>query len=303
MEVFRVIEPGFLTTVQDMGRSGFRLDGISEGGAFDKFALWTVNKTLGNKPNTPALEITLLGPKLVTLNNTTIAISVADFGAKVNDKYVKLYTPINIEKGDIISFEGRKWGCRTYLAVKGGIFCDRIFKSFSTDVRIGFGGMKLTSGQIIKSANLKKKKTKLSYLPFINYHEIEKIYNLNEIGVIEGPDFEFFNDESYKIFYNSEYEVTRQLDRSGIRLIGSPIKRKQEEMLSRPTSCGNIQITPDGQPIILGVECQTIGGYPRIASVISADIPKLAQLVPTNKIRFKKTDVYTATAKLKSMFF
>ncbi|MFN7181441.1 MAG: biotin-dependent carboxyltransferase family protein [Planctomycetota bacterium] len=299
MEIFKVIESGLLTTVQDEGRARFRLDGISEGGAFDKFALAMANKCVGNEFNTPSLEITLVGPKLVLLNDAVIALTGANLGARVNNKFIGMYKPITVKKGDIISFGRRKWGCRTYLAVTGGILCEKVFGSFSTDSRIGLGGMKLLAGQIIEGGNFISSETKtFEYSKRV----VKSIYNnLEEIEVIEGPDLEFFDEESYRIFYSSIYEVTMYLDRSGIRLIGQPIKRKNEEMLSRPTTIGNIQIMPDGQPIVLGADCQTIGGYPRIATVISADICKLAQLVPGDKIKFKPTNISAAVTKLKTI--
>lgn len=303
MEIFKVIEPGLLTSVQDLGRNGFMCEGVSEGGAFDKFSLMAVNLCIANEFWLPALEITLTGPILEVLNDTVIAIGGADLEAKVNGKSIEIFTPVQVHQGDIISFGRKKWGCRTYLAVSGGINAEYLFRSYSTDIRIGYGGLRLNKkGIIIKKMDgpnrLKSKIDKDKLLGLLGFANT-KIW---EIEVIEGPDFDFFDSTSYKSFYENEYEVTAQLDRSGIRLRGQSIIRKQREMLSRPVYCGNIQITTDGQPIILGVESQTIGGYPRIACVISADFSKLAQLFTGDKIRFKKTSIENALTKLHNIY-
>lgn len=302
MDIFRVIEPGLLTTVQDIGRYGFQLDGISVGGAFDKLSFMTANLCVGNEPYLPAFEITLIGPKLEVLNNTMIAVTGADLQLQINNKLVPSYIPIEVGKGDIISFGRRKSGCRSYLSVQGGISGDRVFQSYSTDTRIGYGGLKLVHNcQVIKQLKDSKIKKLYSYKTrcFNSSAMFDGAVDICEIEVIEGPDFEFFNQESYKSFYEGEYEVTRYLDRGGIRLQGPSIKRKGREMISRPVCCGNIQVTTDGYPIILGVESPTIGGYPRIASVISADLGKVAQLFTGDRIRFKKTTIENALNKLR----
>lgn len=308
MDIFRVVEPGLLTTLQDLGREGFRDEGISEGGAFDKFSLMAANLSVGNKYFLPALEITLVGPVLEVLNDTIVAVAGADFRAQINNRLVPSLTPIEVRCGDVISFGGRQWGCRTYLAVVGGLSGEKIFESYSTDVRIGYGGLKLIKrGQTIKQLKITEGKMPKRYGFDRNrlFSSVSWLHpnsgNIYEIEVIEGPDFDYFYEESYKSFYQNEYEVTRQLDRSGICLQGYPIPRKRTEMLSRPVCCGNIQVTTDGQPIILGVECQTIGGYPRIASVITADFGKLAQLFTGDKVRFRKTDIEKALNKLRLM--
>ncbi len=305
MDVLRVIEPGLFTTVQDMGRYGFRLHGISEGGAFDKLSFIYANLCVGNEPYLPAFEITLQGPRLEVLNDTILSITGANLQARVNNKVIPLYTPIEVRKGDILSFGKRKWGCRAYLAIQGGVSCDRVFESYSTDTRIGYGGLKLVQrGHVIKQ--LQDSKIKRLSERKINYYNKDFLFNnttdICEVEVIEGPDFEFFCEENYKSFYTGIYEVTSYLDRVGIRLKGPSIKRSGKEMLSRPVSCGNIQITPDGYPIILGVESQTVGGYPRIACVISADLGKIAQLFTGDKIRFKKTTAQSALNKLKLLY-
>jgi antagonist of KipI len=248
----------------------------------------------------------LTGPKLEILNDTIIAITGADLSPSLNDVAVPLYEPFKVKKGDILSFGSRKWGCRSYLAIKGGIACEKIMGSYSTDVRIGFGGFKLQKNQLIKSANFDSLKPKIIDTSFIYndfiFSTTATVPNrLIEIEVIEGPDFEFFYPESFDILYKNEYTVTSHLDRSGIRLQGAFITKKDEEMLSRPTECGNIQITSDGQPIILGVECQTIGGYPRIACVPSSQLSKLAQLFTDDKIKFKKINIDEAIEKFRSL--
>lgn len=292
MKIFKVISPGMLTTIQDFGRKGYRHIGISYAGVMDFWAMVVANVLLGNSPELPVIESTILGPKLETLTKTRVAICGADLSPKVNGNYINMWRVIELKEDDVLSFGERKWGCRAYIAIEGGFVIDKVFGSSSTDVRCNLGGKILSAGDFLENGNAIGK--------VLNVENTLSVYsNMNMIDVIESVDEVFFSEKSFEDFFNNEFKMTSEFDRTGIRLSGCSVYRKEDEMLSKPVFLGNIQVTHNGALIILCVEAQTVGGYPVIASVITADFPKVAQIFPGQKIKFRKVTHTEAVQKLR----
>lgn len=289
MKVFRVAEAGLLTTVQDPGRPGRRASGIAPGGAFDSFALRAANLLCGNPEGAAALEVTYRGPKLEALADTVVAVCGANLSAAVDGRLFPLWRPVTIRKRSVLAFGPKVTGCRAYLAVTGGLEAPAFLHSRATDVRCGLGGMVLAPGAVLEAG--KPRRPRLADLA----PRVPAVYEpAGELRVIAGPDCEAFPPGALDAFLAARFLVHSASDRSGVRLNGPAIPRSAEDVLSEPVAAGHIQIPPDGRPIILGPECGSIGGYPRIACLINADLPRLAQLLPNDPVRFAAVDLEEA---------
>ncbi len=294
MEAFLVLSPGGHTTVQDMGRFGYQEMGIPVTGALDSFAPALANLLVGNSENSAILEITVTGPVLEVLATVDVAVTGADIGITVNDRPMLEWQSIRLEKGDILSIRQVKKGCRAYLAVNGGIKVPKVMGSYSTYTGGKLGGF---CGRILEKGDVLKSKTaKLLNKPrFIPEKLIPDYLSNKMIHAIPGPQ-DFFFDAKLDFFFGFDFLVTSKANRMGYRLKGPTIKIKDgmpKSIVSEPSMPGSVQIPADGQPIILLVE-QTVGGYVKIATVISSDIPKVAQAIPGDTLQFVKTDLKTA---------
>ncbi|OZU88825.1 allophanate hydrolase [Virgibacillus indicus] len=294
-QIFDVIKPGALTTLQDMGREGLQRFGVPVSGAMDKFAFQIANILAGNALNTACLEVTLIGPKLQAMASVTIAITGADLEPKINGAVKPMWSTIRINKGDVLEFGKHQSGVRSYIAVAGGFEGRTYFGSKSTDVKSGFG-TPLESGTVISGYPSKEKKgigLKKQYIP---------IYKKSvKVAVVEGPHIDSFTNEERKRFFNSTYTVDANSNRMGYRLKSKKITPVNADIWSDAVPLGGIQIPGNGQPIILMADRQTTGGYPRIGTVISADLSKVAQLVPKGEIRFYPVSVEEAQKRLVEM--
>jgi biotin-dependent carboxylase-like uncharacterized protein len=268
-----VQSPGLLTTVQDLGRPGHGIDGVSRAGAADPLALRLGNLLLGNPANTPALETTLLGGTYVFPDGATIALTGATPFA------LAPYEIHTIAPGQTIQLGPLTNGARCYLCVQGGIDVPRIGGSASTHLLSGLGG-----GPILKGAVLQIAATTNEPKP-TSIPEALKT-NRKTVRVTRGPQADQFES---RLFYQTEYQVTQDTNRMGIRLAGPPVPAFHDsQMRTEGVPLGAIQIPANGQPIILFVDQQTTGGYPKIANVITADLPSLGQLRPGDKVRFEQ---------------
>jgi biotin-dependent carboxylase-like uncharacterized protein len=268
-----VHSPGLLTTVQDLGRPGHGIDGVSRAGAADPLALRLGNLLLGNPANTPALETTLLGGTYVFPDGATIALTGATPSA------LAPYEIHTIAPGQTIQLGPLTNGARCYLCVQGGIDVPRIGGSASTHLLSGLGG-----GPILKGAVLQIAATTNEPKP-TSIPEALKT-NRKTVRVTRGPQADQFES---RLFYQTEYQVTQDTNRMGIRLAGPPVPAFHDsQMRTEGVPLGAIQIPANGQPIILFVDQQTTGGYPKIANVITADFPSLGQLRPGDKVRFEQ---------------
>lgn len=303
--MIEIITPGLLTTVQDFGRVGVMKNGFTQNGAMDRYSMTVANRLCGNCDSAPVLEMTVLGVTARFTQDTVICVSGADFGTKINDKPIKRNKAYKINNGDILSMGAAKSGMRAYLAVAGGIVGEYVFGSASTNLKFAFGGhfgKKLQSGDVLSIG------TGAFPLGEIDKWEIpESEYSKDaQLRVVLGPQNEMFTDEDIRLFLSQEYEVNAQSDRMGIRLSGEPLKSKNGmDIISDGIVFGSVQVPNSGEPIILMADHQTTGGYAKIATVISVDLPRASQLSAGNTVRFKSVTVEEAEqeAKKQKRFF
>ncbi len=280
---------GLLTTVQDLGRTGHRAAGVPLGGAMDPFALRVANLLVGNPENTPALECTLAGPELVFERDALVAVCGADFGT------LPPWQPAWVRAGEPLKLPHARSGCRAYVAVAGGLHIPPVLGSAGTFLRAGFGGWKgraLRDGDILPAGEAQRRLTG----SWRADPRILPAYSPDaEVRVVSGAHADQFGPE----FFSSEFTVTPQSDRMGLRLAGPKLPRGTEDGIpSAPVAPGTVQVPPDGQPIVLMADAQTIGGYPQLAHVITADLPVVAQLRPGDRVRFRMVPLDEAHALL-----
>ena len=292
----KILRPGFFTTVQDKGRTGYQKFGMPESGAMDKFSYKIANLLVGNQENVPALEFTLTGPKIKFTGNCTIALTGASSKAYLNQCQIPNWQSIYVPAGAVLSIEKLDKGARGYLAFKGGLKVVEKLASSSTYLRAGIGGYQgrqLKVNDYLKTAhNQDKKDYKYRYLP-ASYQPDYR--NEAECRVIMGPQAELFSQAGIKRLLNSKYRVTDQADRMGYRLEGPEIEHsKGSDIISDGIAAGSIQVPGHQQPIVMLADRQTTGGYPKIATVITVDIAKIAQLQPGDKVSFKKVEIEEA---------
>lgn len=287
---FKVLNPGLFSTIQDAGRFSYQTFGFSPSGVLDYRAHKLANRLLGNEDDAAVLEMTLQGVVLEIQRDTVISTSGAKAAITIDDNPYDHGTAIKVMKGEMLKIGKCEDGSRTYLAVSGGFDVPEILGSRSTHTRSGIGGFKgrtLKSGDVLKSAGGEFSG---------GFKQIKSFESDNVIHIIPGQQYDHFGEEAQKKLFNSEYEITKDSDRMGIRLNGEGLHTDAgHDVLSEPTQLGSIQVPKNGQPIILLNDRQTAGGYVRIATVALADIPKVVQKSPGEKLKFKKVDVDKAT--------
>lgn len=281
----RVIRAGMFTTVQDLGRVGFRSSGVVLGGASDSFAARLANLLVGNPETAAALEFTLVGPELEFLHDTVIAIAGAEFEA------LPRCQPIQMAAGSRLRLGAARSGYRGYLAIAGGIAVPPLLGSRSTHVRAVFGGL---AGRPLRDGDclpVPHSVPRLSGRWRIDERILPAYSSAPVVRVVAGAERAEFGSE----FFTEEFKVSAQSDRMGLRLAGPEVVRtSNRELLSSAVAPGTIQVPPDGRPIVLLSDAQTIGGYPRIAHVIGVDLPLVAQLRPGDRIRFREVSLEEA---------
>jgi biotin-dependent carboxylase-like uncharacterized protein len=294
MELFAVRNPGPMTTVQDLGRLAFMDRGVPLSGALDPFACRVANLLVGNPEDAAVLEITVMGPTLEVLASADLVLTGADMGMTVNREPVRGWRSARVTPGDIIRIPRAASGCRAYLAVTGGIDVPPMMGSRSTFMRAKIGGVQ--GRGLIKGDILRRGAGGLLTRPRELPDEwIPQYAREIALRAVPGPQDDAFR-EGIDAFFGASYEVTQQADRMGCRLQGPAVRRdgeSPESIVTEPTMPGNVQVPADGQPIILLVE-QTSGGYAKIATVITADLPKVAQVVPGNSVRFERVTLEDA---------
>jgi antagonist of KipI len=307
---FSIIKPGILDTIQDLGRNGYGNWGISPGGAMDRYAAEVANLLVGNCKREAVIEVHFPGPQILFEQNTLIAITGADFSPAVNDEGIPRWQPVVIRKNTILHFPSLVQGGRCYISVHGGFCMQKWLNSYSTNLKAAVGGWE---GQPLKKgdelpfnentiyfAGLLKEESNFEILPWrVN---IEKLYRYpHEIGFIPGNEWKNLSPSSQAAFLENNFLIHPSSDRMGYQLNGVSLSlREPKEQLSSAVSFGTVQLLPTGQLIVLMADHQTMGGYPRIAHVISAHLPKLAQLRPSDCIQFKMTDTGKAEELLAS---
>jgi biotin-dependent carboxylase-like uncharacterized protein len=297
IETFEVLVPGILTTVQDLGRFGFSQFGVPSSGATDTFSLRVANLLVGNREEEACLEMTLMGLKIKALKEVVMAITGGDLCPTLNEEPLEMWRTHLLVEGDVITFKKVQAGCRAYLAVGGGFAVRKIMGSSSTYLSGKFGGLEgraLRTGDILYTFNIPSSLNKLGGRFPKDW--ISPLGKEVPLKVIPGPQDHHFTEKGSQTFYSSSYQVTPQSDRMGIRLEGPKIVRRsdvEESIISEGLISGAIQVPGDGKPMIILTELVT-GGYTKIATIISTDLSKAAQLKPGDRVQFKPISIEEA---------
>jgi antagonist of KipI len=299
MGVIQVVEPGLFTTVQDLGREGYGPLGVSPSGAADAVSLRIGNRLLGNAEGAAGLEMTLLGGTFAFADGAVLALTGSDFGATLDGEPVEMWTSFEAKPGQLLRLGPTCSGARCYLCVRGGIAVKLFLGSASTHILSGLGGREgraLRKGDVL-SVGEADGRTRIKRLTTRAKQELKP---RKALRVTPGPQGEWFSKSAQRTFYASTYRVAEESNRMGIRLEGASVLGSTTgEMISEGVSLGAIQVPEGGEPIILFVEQQTTGGYPKIANVISADFHSLGQVRPRDEIRFERVEWESARALLK----
>ncbi|HXG82393.1 MAG TPA: biotin-dependent carboxyltransferase family protein [Pyrinomonadaceae bacterium] len=295
---------GILTTIQDLGRNGFRSLGINPNGAMDKKAARLINILLGNDETEAVLETHFPAPVLEFAKETVFALGGADFCAKLNERKIENWRLYFAEKGSVLEFTEKKFGNRAYLAVKDGFAIEKWLESSSTNLRAeigGFEGGSLRRNDGIEFNRKRKmenggfKNQNLTFPYKISNNLISPYSSFPTVRVTAGAEFERLTGLSEEKFLTGNFTVSNNSDRMGFRLSGEPLYLIENiELVSSAVDFGTIQLLPDGQIIVLMADHQTSGGYPRVAHVASVDLPASAQLGANDKVNFQLISVAEA---------
>lgn len=299
MNTLEVQDPGLLTTVQDLGREGFGPMGVSPSGAADAVSLRLGNRLVGNAEGAAELEMTLVGGAFRFTQGAVIALSGSDFGASLDGAPVGLWESVQVQPGALLRLGATRSGARCYLCVQGGIAVEPLLGSASTHLLSGLGGFDgrpLRRGDVLHlgpaGEPFRKRRADVKTLQPFSPRKV--------LRVTAGPQSGWFPELSQRAFYAGAYRVAEESNRMGLRLEGAPIAVESgREMLTEGVPLGAVQVPAGGQPIILFVEQQTTGGYPKIANVISADLHSVGQLRPRDEIRFERIEFETAQSLLR----
>lgn len=293
---FLVENAGMLTTIQDAGRFGYESFGISPSGPMDERAFNVANILVGNELGESALEATILGPTIVFDEANVIAITGADMRPMLNGQSVELYQAFAVKAGDRLQLQAAVRDCRSYIAFAGGLDVPKVMGSKATALQNkigGFNGRKLSRGDRVAFCSARPQ---LSSLRVANAPaSANKINGAKILRVILGPQDDAFTPEGLNNFLSQPYTIGNEFNRMGCRLEGAKISHKTDgNIISDGMVTGAIQVPTTGQPIIMLAERQTVGGYTKIATVISVDLPVIGQCKPGDVIRFQAIDVAEA---------
>lgn len=299
----RIIKSGVLDTIQDMGRCGWQHLGVNPSGAMDRFSAQLCNALLGKELKSPVIEFHFPSSQILFEKENIICLSGADFSATINDKPVPLHHPIAITENAVLKFSRLHFGARCYMSCLNELKLEKWMDSYSTNLKAAAGGWQGRAFQtkdiihfIQNNTSYIKRNKNFIVLP---WKAQETIDVRNEIEFIIGSEWHWLTKDAEETFQGHWFQITNDADRMGYRLAGQKMEPDtKESMLSSAASFGTIQLLPNGQLIILMADHQTTGGYPRIAHVISAHLPILAQKKPNDVIRFKMTSLEEAEKKI-----
>lgn len=293
----RILNGGFLTTVQDMGRYGSQETGMAVSGVMDTRAAALADILVGNDENEAVLEVTMMGPIMEFTEDELIAVTGGDLGAKVDGNPLPRYEAVLIKAGQTVSFGGMYGGSRAYVAFAGGLDVPVVMGSRSTNLKAKIGGIegrKLGAGDEIGFRSPK------TWLPNMAARKLllpELSSREHTLRVVMGPQDDCFTEEGISTFLGSAYTISNEYDRMGCRMEGPVIAHKNGgDIITDGISFGAVQVPSHGNPIVMMADHQTTGGYTKIANVISVDLPVLAQCMPGMKIYFEKVTVDEAQA-------
>jgi antagonist of KipI len=301
-----VLRAGFLTTVQDLGRTGLRQFGVSLGGALDSHALRVANLLVGNNESAAGLEVTLGGLRLAFADERLVAWCGGEFDAQLGSTSLPAGHAAVSREGEELTIDRAKAGCRAWVAVSGGIDVPLMLGSCSTDLRANFGGF---DGRALHDANeislgINSERSEI----LIDKLREEKIAHWKPthdwsnpaqrepvLRVVRGSNWDCFDSSAHHALTNEAFVVSPDSDRMGARFESPELKRNDDvDLVSEAVAPGTVQVPPGAKPILLLGDCQTIGGYPKIAHVITVDFPIAAQLRPSDQVRFREVSLADA---------
>ena len=296
-----VTRAGFLTSVQDLGRTGLRQFGVSTSGALDSFGLRVANLLVGNDEGAAGLEITLGGLQLRFEDERIVAWCGGGFDVQIGSRALPAGHVAHLQAGDELKFGLAQIGCRCWLAISGGIDVPVVLGSRSTDLRANFGGLEgrtLRDGDQLSLGEFRQSETAAAagISSWTAPHDWANPASRHpSLHFIRGVDWNRFNDVAIQRFTQHEFTVSPDSDRMGVRFDGPELKREDEtDLISEAVAPGTIQVPPSGKPILLLGDCQTIGGYPKIAHVITVDLGIAAQLRAGDGVRFFEVSLQDA---------
>lgn len=303
----RVVSPGLLTTIQDLGRTGYQHLGVPVSGALDVVALAAANALVNNRPDEAALEIFYRGPVLaVEAKSVRVAVTggeaqierLSDPAAR-NGQRIEMMRSVTLRRGEAIRISAISGGACAYLAIEGGLAISPVLGSLSTDIRSRIGGIE---GRALVEGDLVSLRCEeASAAPELTLGSLA-LSTPARVRILPGPQRDFFSDAEFKAFTESAYVVGTNSNRMGLRLTGrSVVHSRAANIVSDCVAPGSIQIPGDGQPIVLLADRQTTGGYPKIANVISADIPTLGRLKAGASIGFQPVTLEQAVEARRQM--
>lgn len=294
-----VLRGGTSSTLQDRGRTGLRHLGIGCGGALDAYAFAVANLLVGNRPDATVLEVTLQGPRLRFERAARIALCGAPFDAQVDGVALPVWCSARVPAGAVLDIGPCRVGMRGCLAVAGGFSVEQRLGSASTDLRAGFGGI---AGRTLRAGDT---------LHWAGHDEDVAAFERDAGWIDWTPDHVFADETVVHLLpgrdaladgalFESRWRVAGASNRQGLRLEGPElVLADPHESISEPVAPGTVQLPPDGRPIVLLADAQTVGGYPRIGHVCSADLPRLAQARPGSALRFAPIAPVAAAARLR----
>ena len=293
----QVLNPGMLTTIQDLGRLGYQAFGVPQSGAMDQEAARVANLLAGNEENAPLLEITVMGPELLFSGEAMVAITGGNLSPRLDGVEIPMYQTVQVFPGSRLKFGNRKSGARAYLAIAGNLQAEYVMGSAATYLRGAFGGYKgrkLMRGDVLE---VDSRPSPFAELP----EDFWPDYAKDTLRVTLDREENHFTGSGIHRFLSEPYQITPQSDRMGYRLAGAVIPhRKGPDIISRGITFGAIQVPGHGQPIVMMADRQTVGGYTQIGSVISADISVLAQKLPGETLRFQEVSLREAQEVLRT---
>ncbi len=302
-----IARAGFLTTVQSRARTGFRGVGLSAGGALDLFLFEVLNQMVGNEAAAAGLEITAGMVRMSFADTRLLAWAGGEYDVKIGDLVIPAGHVATVQPGEELRLTGPRQGARGWLAISGGFDVPEILGSRSTDLRGAFGGWQgrsLRDGDIIPlkenppGATKRMKSDRVSrWATSSDWTHPAAAPSL--LRVIPGHDWGLFPRQAIARFLTEEFTVSAESDRMGVRLSGPKLLRPDhQDLVSEPVAPGTIQVPANGDPILLLGDCQTIGGYAKLAHVITVDLPRAVQLAPGTTVRFRQSSLPEAHDEL-----
>lgn len=301
-----IIRAGFLTTVQDLGRTGFRASGVSVGGALDPLGLRVANLLAGNDESAAGLEITLGNFRARFDDERIVAWCGAAFQVRIGQEKIAPGQLALVRANEELIVDPADSGMRGWLAISGGIDVPQVLGSRATDLRAQFGGLEgrvLRDGDSLPLADLSPRSKGVaktlrddrvaSWSAPVDWSNAAKRSPIPRI--VRGKDVDLFEERAFEVLTSERFIARSDSDRMGVRLDGPELSRKEKvDLVSEAVAPGTIQVPPSGHPILLLGDCQTIGGYPKIAHVITVDLPIAAQLRPDDRVRFQEVSLSDA---------